>query len=673
MILKAGTYRFNDVLTNFPTTLNTIYEGLSITTEDGYTFSCGIAHYDNYTDTDSNYLDGNYFGLVLNSVISPIYLDGTFNETTSNGWIADKTQVDNLFGVIPTDTEVDETFAQWFISNTNYNEVNAKPLAEITYNGETIAQLNAGDKATIPCSQYNMSKDLAIKVNEVPMIFTASSVDELPSDAPDGSLGVVKQPREGLKWRYLDWPGWQKSNARIDKYASKMWTNGINIYYSRKDMLDSVDNSWVLKGDTWEKKEWNVDIVDADYIWTDGKNVYYSDSKNHYVLNRDTWEPKTWNGFSYINGLSIWSDGNNIYFSNDNYAPAHYVLNGDTWETKTWGDSTFDFCGWDVWTDGKNIYHSQPNNHHVLNGDTWDTKTWNGLTDFEGEYVWTDGKNTYYTYQTNQYVLNGDTWEPCDVGVYMWNGNNVKNILGNTYISDSYGKFFLLIKDREILYTRVNGAWVERDILDEGAAETQEVTITPTQETQEIAPTSAEYISKVTVNPIPDGYVQPSGTKIVYTNQTTQDVTSNTNVYISTAIPFKVASESDFAVIMNEDVPNANAQIGNVFHYTGETTDTYENGTLYYLQAIPLITFYVWNGGSASGIKVTCTAEEGMTWTEWCTSEYNTNDLPFSVSVDTESNNICDSSSQFIYNSDGNKVSATDEITADTEYELYGK
>ena len=65
------------------------------------------------------------------------------------------------------DTEVDETFGTWYIANTDYNEVNAKPLAEITYNGETIAQLNARETCTLKCAGLPMETDIIIKINEV--------------------------------------------------------------------------------------------------------------------------------------------------------------------------------------------------------------------------------------------------------------------------------------------------------------------------------------------------------------------------------------------------------------------------------------------------------------------------------------------------------------------------
>ena len=50
----------------------------------------------------------------------------------------------------------------------NSAEVNPPSyLAEITYNGETIAQLNAGETCTIKCAGLPMETDIIIKINEV--------------------------------------------------------------------------------------------------------------------------------------------------------------------------------------------------------------------------------------------------------------------------------------------------------------------------------------------------------------------------------------------------------------------------------------------------------------------------------------------------------------------------
>jgi hypothetical protein len=54
----------------------------------------------------------------------------------------------------------------------------------------------------------------------------------------------------------------------------------------------------------------------------------------------------------------------------------------------------------------------------------------------------------------------------------------------------------------------------------DGTVETEEKTVTPTKQTQEVTPSDGKYLSKVTVNPIPDDYVIPSGSMTIETNGT---------------------------------------------------------------------------------------------------------------------------------------------------------
>lgn len=61
---------------------------------------------------------------------------------------------------------------------------------------------------------------------------------------------------------------------------------------------------------------------------------------------------------------------------------------------------------------------------------------------------------------------------------------------------------------------------------------TEEKTVTPTKSTQVVEPTGADYLSKVTVNAIPDEYIIPSGTLIVTSNNT-YDVTDKVSVVVS--------------------------------------------------------------------------------------------------------------------------------------------
>jgi len=188
MILKAGTYRFNEVLVDFPTvSLEDIYntscviiteQGLKITYDDtNVVFNQLLAQHTTVSagaetnnvnaitidalDSSEGYLysyqsaDNEYKGWQVNT---PVYIT-IVNDIT----VYDHLDDNNLS---EEDIPLCNVLAYNFIIiNTNYNEVNAKPLAEITYNGETIAQLNAGETCTIKCAEKRMITDIIVKIN----------------------------------------------------------------------------------------------------------------------------------------------------------------------------------------------------------------------------------------------------------------------------------------------------------------------------------------------------------------------------------------------------------------------------------------------------------------------------------------------------------------------------
>ena len=65
---------------------------------------------------------------------------------------------------------------------------------------------------------------------------------------------------------------------------------------------------------------------------------------------------------------------------------------------------------------------------------------------------------------------------------------------------------------------------------------TEEATVTPTKATQTVTPTNADYIAKVTVNPIPDNFIEPTGTLSI-TENGTHPVTEYANVSVAVPAP----------------------------------------------------------------------------------------------------------------------------------------
>lgn len=150
MILKAGTYRFNDVLTDvdIDTTIKLEFEFYLTSLGDVFRFT-----------------EVGFSTIEAGSLM--VYKIGTSGQWVSYqaGVWSDYEGYSTQTITITKDTEVDDTSGTWFINTTIYNEVNPKPLAEITYNGETIAQLNAGETAVLKCAEKRMITDITIKIN----------------------------------------------------------------------------------------------------------------------------------------------------------------------------------------------------------------------------------------------------------------------------------------------------------------------------------------------------------------------------------------------------------------------------------------------------------------------------------------------------------------------------
>ena len=222
--------------------------------------------------------------------------------------------------------------------------------------------------------------------------------------------GVVCKPcmtyNKFTTWSDKTWTG------LTDFRGSYIWTDGKNIYYSNNNSSYGTVGNYVLDKDTstWTAKTWNgYTSFSGDDIWTDGENIYYSNQSNQYVLDKSTstWTAKTWTGLTNFYGGSIWTDGDNIYYS---LGSTQKVLNKSTWSSKSWSGLT-SFGGSNIWTDGKYIYYSAGTSaHYGLNKSTstWNSSRWTGTISFYGHMIWTDGENIYWSNNNSSYGTTGN-------------------------------------------------------------------------------------------------------------------------------------------------------------------------------------------------------------------------------------------------------------------------
>ena len=219
-------------------------------------------------------------------------------------------------------------------------------------------------------------------------------------------------------WVKVNWYGLNNFDAQ------NIWTDGTDYYYSKGNMhfkKDPVNNAWEQV--TWK----GLTEFDGQYVWNYNGETYYSKGSKQYKLDMATknWSTKNWVGLpnlDYFDGSRIWTDGTNYYLSHMAYDKVTYkVINDSTLEAVAgWN---IDLMGDFIWTDGTYYFHS----YQISTSNVLDplTKQWSsgfvftgsvidhgqGGIHFDGRYVWTDGINTYYSSNLGNAIVSTATQE----------------------------------------------------------------------------------------------------------------------------------------------------------------------------------------------------------------------------------------------------------------------
>ena len=320
-------------------------------------------------------------------------------------------------------------------------------------------------------------------------------VNEIPSEyvIPSGEIGI-NSTGELYVWKNKNWHGTSLFRGR------NIWTDGENIYFS------NTTEQYVLNKatSTWETKDWgSFDDITGRHVWEFDGNIYFSQGTFQYVFdkNTSTWSEKVWGGLTFFNGHDVWTINNEVAFYSN--GTSHYMLVNSTWVEVEWSGLT-DFYGRDVWTDGENIYYSGNSGNYVLNKTpssfsfSWTQKVWTNGFNGEGENIWTDGFNMYYSYGNNQKILDKltDTWKEKNWingnnfdGIDIWKDENT--IYYSTFLNNSAEQW-------ESYYTPVTDVTNYKYAY----AITESKTVTPTTSAQTILPTSGYLIRSVEVGAV---------------------------------------------------------------------------------------------------------------------------------------------------------------------------
>ena len=153
----------------------------------------------------------------------------------------------------------------------------------------------------------------------------------------------------------------QKWNGLTYFLGWDIWTDGQEIYYSKDDLHYKLNK----ETSTWEEKTWNgITAFEGKDVW------YFEDEVYLYRCKLDI-DSSTWERFlaTSVAGQYIWTDGKNFYYSPGERFNSTYAfspVDKTFYKVELEGLSISYFSGYYIWTDGENVYYSYGNDHYIL-------------------------------------------------------------------------------------------------------------------------------------------------------------------------------------------------------------------------------------------------------------------------------------------------------------------
>lgn len=181
--------------------------------------------------------------------------------------------------------------------------------------------------------------------------------------------------------------------------------------------------------------------------------------------------------------------------------------------------------------------------------------------------------------ETSEVINSGYQWVNADTGLRGFIYDETEAVEDGLYLLLSTG-WEKHVRPRGMIYAAGTGTVVD-------VREAARVYVIPPTDTKTITSNGTYDVTdygEVDVNvPIPSGYIKPADTITITENGTGIDVsqyaTADVNVPDS-PLPIAVATDTEMTALLET------AEVGSVYKYMGESTDTYENGGLYIVEEV---------------------------------------------------------------------------------------